>query len=125
MAKTKTILVATREIAGGTKDKNDKLTRATLKAHEELTPAKKKDLGLDADAVDSLKDAGVLIEVPVHSGETEGSSKAEKDAIARADAADAKVAELEQAKAELESQVTSLTEQLEAAQKLASGKTGN
>lgn len=110
MSNTKTILVATREIVGGT----EKGGRSTLKAHEELTSKAAKALGLGDAEIASLIEGGSLIEVPAHISDdgARGDSaalKAEKD---RADKA-------EQALAAANEEIANLKTQLEEAAKAA------
>lgn len=116
MAK-KNILVATREIHGGT----DKGGRHVLKAQEELTAAEAKKLGLDDDAVTALVEGGALIEVPAHITGAGSSSDdaALKAADKRATEAEARASEAEQKAAKLEEEVKTLTGQLEEARKAA------
>lgn len=110
MSNTKTILVATREIVGGT----EKGGRSTLKAHEELTTKAAKALGLGEDEIATLTEGGSLIEVPAHvssdgAGSDSAALKAEKD---RADKA-------ERALAAANEEIATLKTQLEEAAKAA------
>lgn len=91
MSKTK-ILVATMTLSGGTP-----LEPFSLAGGEELTGAKAEALGLDEDSVADLLARGMIAEVDVRTAETgaKGAAKELAAAVKRADAAEAKVAELE------------------------------
>lgn len=109
MAKTKAILVATRQLRGGVKDKNDVIVRSTLEAGEELTAEKAKALGLiDAD-VKTLTESGALVEQDARVAESDG-GVALAAAIARAEKAEGEVKALT-------AKVTDLEAQLAAAKK--------
>lgn len=92
MSKTK-ILVATMTLSGG-------LAGAALcevAGGEELTEAKAEALGLDEAGLADLLARGMIAEVDVRTAEAgaKGDAKALAAAVKRADAAEAKVAELE------------------------------
>ena len=106
MRKSTFVLVAVHAIVGGLAGKGGGLIEAVLDAGEELTEAKRKALGLDDDAIAGLQASGALREVEVREAEfDEGDSDAAITAklsaeTKRADAAEAKVKELEELLAE-------------------------
>lgn len=94
MAKSTEVLIATQLLIGGTLDKHGAATPAELKAGEELTTEAAKALGLDKDAIADLKDRGALASVSARFSDG-GDGAALTAATDRAEAAEARVAELE------------------------------
>jgi hypothetical protein len=88
------IIIATREITGGTKE-----GKAVLHADAELTGDKQKALGLSKDDVAGLLDSGALLKVSARISD-EGAASGGGKLQAALDAANAKIAELEAALAE-------------------------
>lgn len=117
MSDTK-ILVATHEIHGGALVKN-KLVRAVLAAGKELTDEARSALGLAAGDVKALLASGALREVNarVAEGKGGGSSGDLKDALARAEAAEAQVKELTDKVAALETELTEVQGEADELQK--------
>lgn len=91
-----TILVAIGELRGGTIDeKTGERVPAVLADGGELTAAKAEALGLDDNAVGRLVELGKLVELKVRQAEGGDDGEALAAAIARAEAAEAKVADLQ------------------------------
>lgn len=111
MAK-KEILVATRSIRGGTKSASG-VKPHELKPQEELTTDRQKALGLTANDVDDLVESGALLKIPAHVSDA-GAAGSAADA-ARANKAEAALAEANDTIAKLEADNAALTAQLEAA----------
>jgi hypothetical protein len=112
---SKSILVATREIHGGT----DKGGLAVLAPREELTAEKRKELGLDKEALASLIESGALLEqtARVAGAGDMIDAATHRAAVERADKAEQDLATANQALTAASEQIASLTTQLEAAKK--------
>jgi hypothetical protein len=87
---SKTILVATREIHGGTTGKEGSTLREVLQAGTELTDAKKKALGLDKEGIAALVASGALLEQQARLAGSEDTvdSATHRAAVERADKAE-------------------------------------
>ncbi|MBB3991331.1 hypothetical protein [Croceicoccus naphthovorans] len=114
MANSTKILVATRELTGGTK----KGEIAKLENGEELTAEKQKELGLTNKDIDHLKGRGDIVEVDARVAETgtKGDNAALKAETERAEKAETRVAELEAEVATLTSEKEALQQAVAAAQ---------
>lgn len=114
MGKTTKILIARHQLRGGKKAGD----REIVEAQHELSAERQKALGLTSDDVEALIARGAVVEVDAKAAESSGDAEV-RAATKRADAAEAKVATLEQEKADLAAEVAELKTKVETLQKQA------